>query len=180
MASYGRNTRVIWIWSFTTQPQSYITQCVSREKWCKWSPRLLIEICSYLFVQFFARTNFRALRLREKFSRGLIFAHFPQNINNSVLLFAPFGTNCKLKQLFCTAFFQNIKFKMFCADKFSRTCHKTSQIYPRENFTVGIFFGIDFARRNMNLFYLSIYWCDWWNNLPRKLVIPAIIFGFWR
>ena len=62
-----------------------------------------------LFVKIFARTNFRTPSTKHQ---------------NSVLIFAQFRANILLKQHFYIILFQNMKFKNFRVDKFSRTCKK--------------------------------------------------------
>ena len=79
-------------------------------------------------IEIFARIYFRAPSTKDQ---------------NSVPIFAQFRANILLKHNFCIILFQNMKFKNFRADKFSRTCkkranwasaRKRAKICPRENF----------------------------------------------
>ena len=62
-------------------------------------------LLSTLFVEIFARTNFRTFRQRENRNiRTDLFLRTFHKVQNSVLIFAQFRTNFWPKQLFCIAF----------------------------------------------------------------------------
>ena len=90
--------------------------------WWLW----LEKLHTTLFVEIFARTKFRALRLRADFfsctfHKSSNFGTHFRAISHKVLV---------KTRLFCTAFFQNVKFENFRADKFFA--------YLSQNFNISV------------------------------------------